>query len=264
MKSPGKENKDIKSFLVALQFLTSIPIPLKSELSLNQLGGSTLYFPVAGLVIGGILAGVNWVLNLILPSPVTNALLIVALVIVTGAMHLDGLSDTCDGMAGHKTVEERWKVMHDSHAGAFGVVGVILVLLVQYVALNHIPADKMTATLLFLPSVSRWAMVYAIYAYPYARPAGLGKAYKEATGWLQFAGATVITLAIAGALFPLFYVTGFILIGGALIVTTGLAFYFKYKFAGLTGDTYGATNEAAEVMTLIFIIVIATKAPGLM
>jgi len=71
-------------------------------------------------------------------------------------------------------------------------------------------------------------------------------------------------LPIAGALFPLFYVTGFILIGGALIATTGLAFYFKYKFAGLTGDTYGAINEAAEVMTLIFIIVIATKAPGLM
>ncbi len=229
----------------------------------KQLGRSTIYFPVVGLVIGGILAGLNWIFNLILPAPVTNALLIVALVIITGAIHLDGLSDTCDGIAGHKTVEERWKVMHDSHAGVFGVVGVILALLVQYLALNSIPADKMTAVLLFMPTVSRWAMVYAIYAFPYARPTGLGKAYKEATGWLQLVGATVIILALAGALYPLFYVTGFILIGGVLIITTGLSFYLKYKFAGLTGDTYGAINEVAEVTALLLTIVIAIKATGL-
>ena len=215
------------------------------------------------MIIGGILAGLNWVFNLILPASVTNALIIIALVIITGAMHLDGLSDTCDGIAGHKTVEERWKVMHDSHAGAFGVVGVILALLVQYTALNNIPADKMTAMLLFMPMVSRWATVYAIFSFPYARPTGLGKVYKEATRWPQFAVATIITLAIAGALFPLFNVTGFIVFGGVLIITTGLAFYFKYKFAGLTGDTYGAINEVAEVITLLLIIIIATKAPGL-
>ena len=232
-------------------------------MSPEQLGRSTAYFPLVGLVIGGILAGLNWVLDLILPAPVTNALLRVTLVIVTGAMHLDGLSDTCDGMAGHKTVEERWKVMHDSHAGAFGVVGVILVLLVQYAALNSIPADKMTATLLFMPTVSRWAMVYAIYAFNYARPSGLGEAYKKATRLPQLMIATIITLAIAVALFPLFNVTGFILIGGILVITTGLAFYFKYKFAGLTGDTYGAINEAAEAMALIGVVIICKVGPGL-
>ena len=239
-------------------------MPLKSELSQEQLGRATIYFPAVGLIIGGILAGLNWVLNLILPAPVTNALLIAALVILTGAMHLDGLSDTCDGIAGHKTVEERWKVMHDSRAGAFGVVGVVLLLLVQYVSLNSVPADKMTAVLLFMPTVSRWAMVYAIFAYPYARPSGLGTAYKAATCWPQFIIATIITLAVAGALFPLFNVTGFLLIGGVLIITTALAFYFKYKFAGLTGDTYGAINEVAEVMALILVIIIYKVGPGLM
>jgi adenosylcobinamide-GDP ribazoletransferase len=238
-------------------------VPLKRELSPEQLGRATAYFPVVGLIIGGILAGLNWLLNLILPASVTNALLIVTLVILTGAMHLDGLSDTCDGIAGHKTVEERWEVMHDSRAGAFGVVGVVLLLLVQYVSLNNVPADKMTAVLLFMPVVSRWAMVYAIYAYPYARPSGLGTVYKAATRWPQFTIATVITSAIAGALFPLFSVTGFFVIAGVCIITTGLAFYFKYKFAGLTGDTYGAINEAAEVMTLIVVIIIATAAPNL-
>ena len=78
-----------------------------------------------------------------------------------------------------------------------------------------------------MPVVSRWAMVYAIFAFPYARPEGLGKAYKAATRWPQFTIATVITLAIAGGLFPLFHVTGFLLIGGVWLVTTALAFYFK-------------------------------------
>jgi adenosylcobinamide-GDP ribazoletransferase len=236
---------------------------LKRELSPAQLGRATAYFPLVGLIIGGILAGLNWLLNLILPAAVVNVLLIVALVIVTGALHLDGLADTCDGIAGHKPVEERWKVMRDSRTGAFGVVGVALVLLVKYVALNNVPPASMTAVLLFMPVVSRWAMAYAIFAFRYARPEGLGTAYKNATRWPQFTAATVLTLAIAAALYPLFSVTGFLLIFGVWIIATALTFYFRYKFAGLTGDTYGAINEVSEVMALIFVIVIFTVAPSL-
>ncbi|MGD0780697.1 MAG: adenosylcobinamide-GDP ribazoletransferase [Dehalococcoidales bacterium] len=258
-----KESRDIISFLAAFQFLTSIPISLKRELNSKQLGNAIICFPLVGLVIGGILAGVNWLLNCILPASVVNVLLIVALVILTGAMHLDGLSDTCDGIAGHKTIEERWKVMHDSRVGAFGVVGVVLILLVQYICLNNVPSDKMTAVLLFMPVISRWAMVYAIFAYPYARPSGLGKAYKEATDWRHFIIATIITLGIAGGLLPLFYVTGFLLVGGILIITTAFAFYLRYKFAGLTGDTYGAINEVAEVTALLLVIIIVKVGPGL-
>jgi len=251
------------SFIAALQLLTGIPVRLKRELSPAQIGRATAFFPLVGLIIGGILAGLNWLLNLILPAPVVNVLLIVALVIITGAMHLDGMADTCDGMAGHKPVEERWKVMRDSRTGAFGVVGVALVLLVKYVALDNVPPDSMTAALLFVPVVSRWAMVYAIFAFRYARPEGLGKAYKEATRWPQFLMATIFALAVAAALYPLLSITGFLLIGGIWLVTTALAFYFRYKFAGLTGDTYGAINEVSEVMALLFIIIIFTNAPGL-
>ena len=251
------------SFLAALQFLTSIPVPLKRALSPGQLGRATAYFPLVGLIIGGILAGLNWLLLYILPASVVNALLIVALVVITGAMHLDGLADTCDGIAGHKTVEERWRVMRDSRTGAFGVVGVALLLLVKYVSLNNIPDDLITAVLIFLPTLSRWAMVYAIFTFPYARPEGLGTAYKNATRWPQFTVATIITLAIAGALVLLFSYTGLLLIPGIFIITTILAIYLKHKFAGLTGDTYGAINEATEVTALLLVIIIFTVAPDL-
>jgi adenosylcobinamide-GDP ribazoletransferase len=251
------------SFLVAWQFLTIIPVPLKRDLTPAQLGGAATYFPLVGFIIGLVLAGLNWLLYYILPQPVINVLLIAALVIITGALHLDGFADTCDGIAGHKTVEERWRVMRDSRTGAFGVVGIALLLLTKYVSLNNIHPEFMTAVLIFLPVVSRWAMVYAIFAYPYARPEGLGTVYKNATRWPQFTSATAITLAIAGALFPLFSYTGLILIFGIFIITTALAFYLKHKFAGLTGDTYGAINEVAEVMALLFAVIIFTVAPVL-
>jgi adenosylcobinamide-GDP ribazoletransferase len=251
------------SFLAALQFLTSIPVPLKRELSPAQLGRATTYFPVVGLIIGFVLAVLNWLLNYILPPAVVNILLIVALVILTGALHLDGFADTCDGMAGHKTVEERWKVMHDSRTGAFGVVGIVLLLSVKYVSLNNVPPQLMTATLIFMPVVSRWAMVYAIFVYPYARPEGLGTTYKNATRWPQFTIATIITITAAAALFPLFSYIGLLLIFGIWIVTMLLAIYFKYKFAGLTGDTYGAINEVAEVTALLLTVLVYTVAVNL-
>jgi len=242
------------SFLAAIQFLTSIPIPGKRELSPETLGRATAWFPVVGLIIGLVLAALNWLLLLILPPSVVNALLIASLVLLTGAMHLDGLADTCDGIAGHKTVEERWKVMHDSRTGAFGVVGIVLILLVKYVTLNNIPPVFMTAVLILMPVVSRWAMVYAIYVYRYARPSGLGTAFKQATRWPQFTAATIITLAVSVALMPWFSLAGLLIMSGILIITTALAFYFRYKFAGLTGDTYGAINELAEMMILILAI----------
>jgi adenosylcobinamide-GDP ribazoletransferase len=244
------------SFLAALQLLTSIPVPLKRELSPAQMGRATAYFPLVGLIMGGILAGLNWLLCLILPASVTNILLIIALVIVTGAIHLDGLADTCDGMAGHRSVEERWKVMHDSRTGAFGVVGIVLILLAKYISLNSITSNYMTVVLLFMPVASRWAMVYAIFAFRYARPEGLGKAYKDATRWPQFTAATIFTLVVAAALYPLISIAGFLLVGGIWIIITALSFYFRYKFAGLTGDTYGAINEVAEALALVFVVIV--------
>jgi len=251
------------SFLAALQFLTSIPVPLKRALSPEQLGRATAFFPLVGLIIGGIMAGLNRILLYVLPAAVVNALLIATLAVITGAMHLDGFADTCDGIAGHKTVEERWRVMRDSRTGAFGVVGIAVLLLFKYVSLNNIPDFLMTAALIFMPVASRWAMVYAIFAYPYARPEGLGANYKKSTRWPQFTIATVFTVAVAAALTLLSSYTGLLLIPGILIMTTILAVYFKHKFAGLTGDTYGAINEAAEVTALLLVIIIVTVAPDL-
>ena len=244
-------------FLAALQFLTVISLPRRREFSSEELGGATGYFPVVGLVIGLILAGLNWLLNLVLPPAVVNALLIVSLAVITGLMHLDGFVDTCDGIAGHKTVEDRWRVMHDSRAGAFGMVGVLLLLLVKYASLNSLPSSLMMVSLIFMPVIGRWAMVYAIFAYPYARPSGLGKAFKQGTGWKGFILATFITVAVALVLIPLLQLAGLVILFGVWLITLLVAAYLKSKFSGLTGDTYGAVNEVAEVSVLILVMLLS-------
>ncbi|MFC2016426.1 adenosylcobinamide-GDP ribazoletransferase [Chloroflexota bacterium] len=248
--------------MAALSFLTIIPLPHRLEADPEEVGRSIGYFPIVGVIIGLILAGVNWLLGLFLPSAVVNALLIVSLVVISGALHLDGFVDTCDGIAGHKTVEDRWRVMRDSRAGAFGIIGVLLLLLVKYVSLSSVPEGWLTATLVLMPVLSRWAMVYALFAYPYARLEGLGKVFKQGASWQGFAVATIITLAVAIGLARLanvayFYLAGLVAMLGVWVIVIAMANYLKRKFSGLTGDTYGAINEVAEVCLLILVCLLA-------
>ena len=240
----------MSSFLAALQFLTIISIPWRREVQEVKLERCVVYFPVVGLIIGLVLSGLNWLFQFILPTEIANALLLVSLVILSGALHLDGFADTCDGLASHKTVEDRWRVMRDSRVGGFGIVGVVLLLLVKYVTLNSIPETVMMPSLVLMPVVSRWAMVYAIFAYPYARSSGLGKVFKQGTNWVGFTIATLITVAGALALAQL---VGLMILVLIWVITVGLAAYFKRKFAGLTGDNYGAINEVSEASVLILI-----------
>jgi len=249
-------------FLAALKFLTIIPLPGRRKIGPEELGRSVGYFPLVGFIIGLILAGLSWLLGLILPWAVVNALLIVFLVVISGGIHLDGLIDTCDGIAGHKTVEERWQVMHDSRAGGFGVAGACCLLLVKYVSLNSVPEPLLMVTLVLMPMLSRWVMVYALFAYSYARPSGLGKVFKQGATWQRLTMATLIALGGAIGLARLanisyFYLAGLAIMFAIWIIIMAMATYLKGKFAGLTGDTYGAINEVAEVLVLILICLLA-------
>ena len=241
-------------FIAALQFLTIIRSPWQHKIRPEEAARSIAYFPAVGIIIGLILAGLNWALGLLLPSAVVSILLIVVLVVITGGTHLDGFIDTCDGIGGHKTPEERWQVMHDSRSGSFGIIGVCCLLLAKYISLNSIPDSLLMTTLVIMPVVSRWAMVYTIFAHPYARPSGLGKSFKHEASGRKLAVATAITLAIAIGLGRL---AGLAIMLGTWIVVIVMATYLKRKFAGLTGDTYGAINEVAEVSVLILVSLLA-------
>jgi adenosylcobinamide-GDP ribazoletransferase len=244
----------LAGLLAAFQFLTLLPV--KRNFTAEQVARATTYFPIVGIIIGLITAGLNFVLGMILPSPVVNVLIVAALAILSGALHLDGLADTLDGLAGHRTSEERLKIMRDSRIGGFGAIGVALFLLIEYVVLNNVPAEYKLYSLVLAPILSRWAMVNSIFVYPYARPTGLGRAFKDAVNWRQYAIATVVSLLVS---IVLFRISGLVIMVGVWIVISAVSWYFQRQLKGLTGDTYGAINEISVITVFIIVIMLAFK-----
>jgi adenosylcobinamide-GDP ribazoletransferase len=189
----------------------------------------------------------------LMPDILVAALLLVAWVAVSGALHLDGFVDCCDGLLVAQSSERRLEIMKDSRVGAFGLVGAICLLLVKFSALTALPSDGGTTWLLLVPVVGRWAMVWVAWRYPLAREDGFAAWYRRGLGWRQVALAGVSTLLIAVA------------VGGWVGLTTVAAVWlFALLFAawvlrripGLTGDVYGALNELAEVVGLLWVIIV--------
>jgi adenosylcobinamide-GDP ribazoletransferase len=211
-----------------------------------------------GLVLGLILLGLDLALGLALPQLLADAVVIIALISLSGALHLDGLIDTCDGVLGGRSPEERLQIMRDSRVGGFGVVGAFSILLLKYVALVSISFPDKLAALLLMPVLGRWTMVYSVFAHPYVRPMGTGKVFKEGASARRMIVATLLALALSLVIIG---PKGLGLIGGIGFIAWILGSFLCRKLGGLTGDTYGASNEVGEVSTLILILILAKYLP---
>ncbi|HAS28304.1 MAG TPA: adenosylcobinamide-GDP ribazoletransferase [Dehalococcoidia bacterium] len=233
-------------FWIALQFLTIIPMPFKKEPEMREIASSLVFFPIVGLLIGLLLFLANWGLGAVFSPVITATLTLLVWVLISGAMHLDGLADSCDGLAG-STAEKRLEIMKDSHTGAFGVVGISLLLLVKFAAMVSLSGWDWEA-LLLAPVFGSWAMVLSITAFPYARKKGVGQAFKQGATALKLVIASLITLAAAVLLVGWW---GIVMMAVICLVTITIGSFFKSRLGGLTGDTYGAVKEVNEAVVLI-------------
>jgi adenosylcobinamide-GDP ribazoletransferase len=209
------------------------------------------YYPAIGILLGFILWAAHWALSLFLPRALGDGLVLLILVILTGALHLDGLADTLDGLAAGKAPEERLRIMKDHRVGTFGAVGLILVLGLKFLALHSLLTQDVGKALLVALTLSRWSMVQLTYRAPYARrEGGLGLPFKENLKKKEMVIATVISLAVS-----LFFLRfwGAILWLGVGVVTLLFQSFFEKKIGGITGDILGAANETNEVFALILI-----------
>jgi adenosylcobinamide-GDP ribazoletransferase len=240
-------------FFTALKFLTIFPLPERWGKTREHLAGSLPYFPLVGLLLGAILFAINYGLSYILPQSITSVLLIIALVIMTGAHHLDGLMDSFDGAVSGKSREKRLGIMADSHVGAFGIIAAVLLLLLKYASLSSLSGAMLLPVLLLMPLLSRWMMVSAISVFPYARSSGLGLAFKQGATWQRLAVATAVSLVVTVLLMGWW---GLALVAVLWLIVFGIASYFKSRLGGLTGDVYGAINEISEVLVLILSTII--------
>jgi adenosylcobinamide-GDP ribazoletransferase len=206
------------------------------------------FFPLVGLVLGFFLVGIAYVLNGYVPALPLAVILVTILAAATGALHLDGLADLFDGLAGGRGDPRRTlEIMRDSRIGAQGAVALVLVMFGKVAALVSVLEHRDYLSLAAFPVVARWVVTPQIALYPYARAEGLGRAFSGEAGWTQVVLATGTMAAIAGALGAPIAKQALL----ALVVTTLMGLWLRGRLGGLTGDIYGATIEIGETTALM-------------
>ncbi|MCX6908258.1 MAG: adenosylcobinamide-GDP ribazoletransferase [Verrucomicrobia bacterium] len=231
---------------LAVQFLTVVRVRVSDPVTADELRDSTYFFPVVGLGLGMVLAATGWALGCVFTWPVVAALLVVELVALTGALHLDGLADMCDGFYAGRDRDDTLRIMKDPHIGTMGVVGLVCALGLKAVALMNVPAHRSLWVVVAAPVVGRSVVLLACAMGRYAREEGTGKIYIGQLGrdhaWMALAmvvfGCTMIRQFVPAAL-------AFVLAGIWLVLFVR---YCNRRIGGLTGDTVGALNETTELI----------------
>ena len=235
-------------FWIALQFLSSLPIRLPGMPEPQALGRSLLFYPLVGLLFGAILWAVNWSL-LGTPLLLHAALLLTVWVLLSGALHLDGLADSADAwLGGFGDRERTLTIMKDPRSGPIAVVTLVLVLLLKFAALLALIEQQQALALLIVPLIGRSALLGIFLTTPYVRPGGLGQALADhlprSAGKRVLALSAVVCVLIAG-------LNGVVAVVLATLGFVWLRQVMLRRLGGTTGDTAGAMLELLEVAVLV-------------
>ncbi len=246
----------MKAFLSAIQFLTIVPLKyviLRAE-GPKDLSRSAAYFPAVGLLIGLALAGTSRLLSFAGLEPlVSSVTVVVALIILTGGLHLDGLADTFDALSSHKDRDGMLKVMRDPSVGAMGAIAIAAVLMLEVSLLASINTGAKFKSLILMCVLSRWAMTMAIFFFPYARTEGKAKIFFDGKNTGIFIVSTLTAIVIAFAVSGL---PGLAIFAAAGVFAYLVNVFIKKRIGGITGDTIGAVNELTEIAVLFGAVIL--------
>ena len=242
----------IRSSLLAWHFLTIIPLCRSShaQTTPRELASSMQWYPVVGLIIGGILGAGDVLFNMVLTPDMTALLVLCVLVVLTGGLHQDGLADTIDGLGKRGSPSERLAVMKDGSIGALGATGLILALGLRFEGILHLPAPDRILLLLCMPVIGKWTMVVSTFGSSHGRPGGgLASDFLNEIRLRDVLWATVWAGVFLCA--TLGWQAGGLLLGLGVVVARGMVFMCSRVFGGITGDVLGAINEVTEILFLI-------------
>jgi len=238
----------VPAFLIALQFLTRLPISLPGMPMPAQVGRSLLSYPLVGLLIGAVLLLAQWALAGTAPL-LQAAVLLLLWVGITGGLHLDGLADSADAWAGGYGDRERTlTIMQDPRSGPIAVVVLVLLLLLKFAALATLLQAGQPLALLLAPWLARGLVPLLFMTTPYVRAGGLGAALAEHLPRQQLpywlAGHALLLVLLSG-------ISGLLALLAALLLLAGLRQLMLQRLDGCTGDTAGALVELAEATVLL-------------
>ena len=233
--------------ILAFRFLTIVPVPGEEARGAGALGRAAWWFPVVGLALGAGLVVADRMLLSVFPPLLAAVLLVAVWKILSGGLHLDGLADAVDGIAG-RDPERRIAIMRDSHLGVFGAAALGLCLLIFVGALDAVPAPRRPAMLLLAPAIGRLAPLLIGPLFPAATPGeGAGADFLDGLSpWatpVYVAGLWILSATILGS-------WGGLVLSLALASVLLWAVFLVSRVGGLTGDALGGAVEIGEMATL--------------
>lgn len=237
----------MRNFILTLQFLTWIPVNLQLAAEREDFPRGIKYFPLVGLVVGSINVIGYSLAALVLPQTVSLIFACLLNIMITGALHLDGLADTCDGICSSRNREKMLEIMRDSRIGTNGAIAIFFDLALRIGFLIHLDQDVLLKALLLAPLISRTAMIYLMGAPSARAEGGLGN---------LFIGKNRLRDGLIAVVFCLLFAVLLLNYRAALVLSINFMVIWGYrrlimkKIQGMTGDTLGAGNEVSELMVL--------------
>ena len=241
----------IRSFLIALQFLTRIPVRFKTEPVESEYRRAIAFYPVVGLLVGLSGMGVYFVSILVFSQPITVVFVLMFLVAITGALHEDGLADCADAFGGGYDRDQILKIMRDSHIGVFGALALVFVLWLKFLLLTPLQGWEFGRCLLLGQILSRWFVLPLAVTLPQARQEGLGKEFSHQLRKLPLLFSSAFTVLLGALLYQWVFLAVLIL---PFIAVSFLGFLCYRKIRGVTGDCLGAAIQIAELCIYISIV----------
>jgi adenosylcobinamide-GDP ribazoletransferase len=237
-----------KTLRAAASFLTVVPVGDIGEITAADFARANAMFPVVGAVIGLIQLASALALPAAIPPALIGICLVALSAVITGALHLDGLADTFDGLGAQKSREERLRIMRDPHVGAFGTTALVLLLAMKAAAIAALFERHHLRALITAAAVARSSPILLARVFPSARTSGLGKTFVDHVSNAHVAATGAVVMLIAG------------LSGGSpawmpgmmgLAVAILIGAIASRQLGGLTGDVFGASIELAETAVLV-------------
>jgi adenosylcobinamide-GDP ribazoletransferase len=235
----------MRNLRTAFGLLTTLPFGMPQDWRPGDSGRAGIWYPVVGLVIGGLTWLVWKTLNLYFPPLVVGVLTLMVWVFLTGGLHLDGLADSCDGMLSSTSLERRLEIMKDPHLGTFGGVTLLLVLMLKAAALSSI-APSSGLGIILAATISRWFILPASVL-PLARPDGMGADFASGLKRSVIFITAILPLGIA----YLLGMQGFWAVLTAVIVAAAVLGLAYSRIKGVTGDVFGMLVEVTETAVLV-------------
>lgn len=237
----------MRRLILMIQFMTRIPLPVRVDFRDEDLGKGNIYFPLIGILIGLLMAAGGWAAGRLFGPGMLTAIFTVAVYIwASGGLHLDGITDTFDGLWSNRPPERILEIMKDSRIGTFGALGLMLTLLIQVGTIGEVGGHWQW--LILAPMLGRYGCVFGNAISRYARPDGMGKRFVEDCGMGEWMLASVYTWPVALWLGRL---PGVVAAGCVLGFTYLFTRWVQKKIGGITGDIIGAVIELNQLLVLL-------------